>query len=102
MEAGTNFTPAACSLVVLNVVMQNVHIFKDARQYNQFKKHCCTLKAEMEAAPGPGQSDGVFSSDENSGLSVPPKCWTYKLSDQAKAEVSQDIASSKLDDLDGG
>ena len=81
VEGGTNFTPAACSLVVLNVVMQNLHIFKDARQYNSFKKHCCTLKAELDAAPGPVQSDGVFSQDEYSGLIAPPKCWTYKLSD---------------------
>lgn len=51
-----NFTPSANSLVVLNVVQQNQQIFKDARHFNAFKKHCQALKADLEAAPKPADA----------------------------------------------
>ena len=79
-EGGMNFTPSASSLVVLNVVMQNQHVFKDARSFNSFKKHCNALKADLEAAPRPAEfNEGARQAR---GLTPPPKCWVYSLNNQ--------------------
>ena len=68
------------SLIVLNVVAQNQHIFKDAHHYNAFKNHCGVLKAGLEAAPKPADAHfNVGIEVPRSPLAAPPKCWTYRL-----------------------
>lgn len=89
-----NFTPSACSLIVLNVVMQNQHIFKDARNFNQFKKHCSALKANLESAPKPANA----INEANVECTPPPKGWIYCLSDSAN--LNTDLEQAKLNDLD--
>ena len=99
-EGGMNFTPSASSLIVLNVVMQNQHIFKDARSFNSFKKHCSVLKADLESAPRPADNEG----SRQRAPTPPPKCWVYSLlkqqNSQQEANVNQNIEQAKLNDLD--
>lgn len=85
-----NFTPSASSLIVLNIVMQNKHVFKDARSFNSFKKHCNALKADLEAAPRP-------ASDRRSSP-APPKCWFYSL--KLSESMNRSIEQAKVNDLE--
>jgi hypothetical protein len=74
-----NFTPSASSLIVLNVVMQNQHIFKEVRSFNSFKKHCTALKSDLETAPKPADSPSNEGERRENVPTYPPKCWVYSL-----------------------